>query len=118
MAYAGFWIRLMARLIDVAIVGIPAGILLGIWGWIQFGLLGDGPDSAAHDLVSAIGVAGTALVLIGAALYQILLWGKRGATVGQHVLGLRVVDASSGEPITLSAAGTRWIGELLDACLC
>jgi len=117
-AYGGFWIRLAARLIDIVIVGIPAGILFGILGWIQYGVLGSGPDSAAHDLASAAMVISTALMLAGAALYQILLWGKRGATVGQHVLGLRVVDASSGEPISLSAAGTRWIGELLDTFFC
>jgi uncharacterized RDD family membrane protein YckC len=117
-AYGGFWIRFMARLIDIVIVGIPAGIVFGTWGWIQYGLLGGGPDSAAHDLVSAIGLIGTALVLVGAVLYQILLWAKTGATVGQRVLGLQVVDASTGGPITLSTAGARWIGQLLDTFFC
>jgi len=116
-AYGGFWIRFVARLIDIVIVGVPAGILLGIWGWVQYGVLGDGPDNGAHDLVSAIGLIGTALTLVGASLYQILLWTEMGATVGQRVLGLQVVDASTGGPITLSTATARWIGELLDSIL-
>jgi uncharacterized RDD family membrane protein YckC len=116
-AYGGFWIRFIARLIDIVIVGVPAGILLGTWGWVQFGVLGEGADSRAHDLVSAIGVIGTALALVGTALYQILLWANRGATVGQRVLGLQVADASTGGPITLDKAVARWIGELLDSIL-
>jgi uncharacterized RDD family membrane protein YckC len=117
-AYGGFWIRLAARLIDIVLIGVPVGILYGIWGWIQYGLLGDSGDSAAHDVASVIGVVGTALVLAGAALYQILLWAKRGATVGQRVFRLKVVDASSGGPITLTTAFARWIGELLDTFFC
>jgi uncharacterized RDD family membrane protein YckC len=117
-AYGGFWIRLVARLVDIVILGVPVGILYGIWGWIQYGLLGDDAGSSAHEVASAALVLGTVLLLAGAALYQVLLWAKRGATVGQHVFQLKVVDASSGGPITLTTAGARWIGELLDTFFC
>ena len=57
-------------------------------------------------------------MLAGAVLYQVLLWARRGATVGQYMLGLRVVDASTGGPITLNTACASWIGELLDTFFC
>ena len=36
-AYAGFWIRLVARLIDCLILGLPIGIILGIQIWLLAG---------------------------------------------------------------------------------
>lgn len=116
--YGRFWIRLVARLVDFVILGIPAGLLLGTLGWIQYDLLGGDPDSPAHAVVAAFQLLGTALVLVGVVLYQLLLWTHGGATVGQRALGLRVVDATTGGPITLGTAGTRCIGQLLDTAVC
>jgi uncharacterized RDD family membrane protein YckC len=73
--YAGFWIRLVAYIIDGFILGllIVLCIIIPVIGW---------------------------LALIPVALgYFPYLWWKRGAAFGQSVLGLRVVRAIDGGPI-------------------
>jgi uncharacterized RDD family membrane protein YckC len=72
--YAGFWIRLVAFIID-------AFILLAI------------------TIVLAITVIGLLLVIPVGLGYMPFLWYKRGGTFGQTLLGLRVVRAIDGGPI-------------------
>jgi uncharacterized RDD family membrane protein YckC len=82
--YAGFWIRLVAYIIDwfiVIIVTIALAItVIGILLWLPlwFG-------------------------------YMPVLWWRRGATFGQSVLGMRVVRAIDGGPIDGGTAFVRGI---------
>jgi uncharacterized RDD family membrane protein YckC len=111
-AYAGFWIRLVARLIDFFILGVPIGSSLGLQSWLL-----SGAQSLNDDVVTALIVLADLPIIVGPALYLILLWSKRGATVGQRLLGLRVVDAMTAGPITLSQAWIRWLGQIVDIML-
>jgi uncharacterized RDD family membrane protein YckC len=108
-AYAGFWIRLVARLIDCLILGFPIGIILGIQIWLLAGAA-----SMNDDVVTALIVLADLPIIVGPAFYVTLLWSKRGATVGQGLLGLRVVDATTGGPITLYQAWIRLVGQIVD----
>jgi uncharacterized RDD family membrane protein YckC len=83
--FAGFWIRFVAFVID-----------LFIWGFAL--------------LVSLISIA----ILVGLVLFPVVLfgyfpflWWKRGGTLGQTLLGLRVVRAIDGGPIDGGMAGIR-----------
>lgn len=93
MSYAGWWRRFAGYLIDGIILGVVNGILTGVLKGAGYGL-------------------GT-VVNIG---YFTYLVGSRGQTLGQQVMGIRVVDADSGQAaIGYTRAFIRWIGYLVSA---
>ena len=87
LAFGGFWIRLLAYIIDAILLGIVEAILISA-------LKGTGQ-----------GIAG----LIGIA-YFIGMWGTTGQTVGMMPFGLRVVRNSDGGKLTWGNAILRFIG--------
>jgi uncharacterized RDD family membrane protein YckC len=82
--YAGFWIRLVAWIIDAIILFVLVIVLA----------------------ITIIGILAIIPVALG---YMPFLWWKRGATYGQSMLGLRVVRAIDGGPIDGSTAFVRGI---------
>jgi uncharacterized RDD family membrane protein YckC len=80
--YAGFWIRLVAWIID----GFILAVIL---------------------IVLAITVVGILLWLPVGFGYMPVLWWRRGATFGQSALGMRVVRAVDGGPIDGGTAFVR-----------
>jgi uncharacterized RDD family membrane protein YckC len=66
------------------------------------------PGNTAASLVNlVIGIA-----------YFAGLWTYWGATVGQRVLRLRVVDANTGQPIGVGKALLRWLGLFISFIVC
>jgi uncharacterized RDD family membrane protein YckC len=107
---AGLGARIGARLLDVLIVGIPASIVLSIFGIGTFGGL---------DGDSWLGGAITSLLWFG---YFVFLESNRGATLGKQILNLKVIEADGSYPSTESAAKRNvwmlfglipWLGGLL-----
>ncbi|MBI4269455.1 MAG: RDD family protein [Candidatus Rokubacteria bacterium] len=97
---AGFWIRAVAALVDLAIYGLVqaslgklAGVLVDI-------------DFAGSRPFQGLLVAHTFLF---ASLYAILLHWLGGQTLGKLLVGARVV-ASDGGSLTLGAAVLRYLG--------
>lgn len=86
VAYAGFWIRFVAALIDGIILGIVGGVL---------GLL----------LPSAVGALFTVVVSAGYFIYSFSQW--NGQPIGARAVGVKVVDVNGGL-LTPSAATIRW----------
>jgi len=101
--YAGFWIRVLATIIDSIVILIITGPLLyGIYGVDAF---------MSEDLVQ-----GTAHVLISYVfpfIFTIVLWMKYGGTPGKRMLGLRVINEASGEHLNLSQSIIRYVGYLI-----
>lgn len=93
--YAGFWIRLLAYIIDGVIIGVTNVVL----------------DLAIDDPLTS-----TLLQIAVAAVYAIGFWTAVGATPGKMALGLRVTMAS-GEPIGLGPAVLRYIGYFLSTLI-
>ena len=90
--FAGLGVRLLATALDAALVAL---VTLGIdaaGGW------------GAASLRSILAAAGLSLV------YFPTLWGTTGWTLGQRVLGLRVVRAADGTAIGPGAAAARALG--------
>jgi len=112
--FGGFWIRFVAAVIDAIIIGIPAGIIIGASGAFQ---------CTNTSIVTINGYASVAptctfnpsveiVIFILEIVYFVGLWGM-GATLGQRLLSLHVVDQNSGANIGFGRAFVRFIGYII-----
>ena len=96
--YAGFWPRLLANMIDS---------FLYVAVMLPFGLLFNTPiyaeTSSTYSRLDAL------LQLISAGIY-IVCWMRFAATPGKILMGLKVLDAATGQKIRFSQALTRYVG--------
>lgn len=112
MEYAGFWVRVVATLIDtVLIMVITFPLLVSIYGWGYFD-----PDQTGI-------VAGPADALISwvlPAVAVVLFWMYRQATPGKMAMSLRIVDADTGKNLTIGQSIGRYLAyfvSILPLCL-
>jgi uncharacterized RDD family membrane protein YckC len=101
--YAGFWQRAAALLIDwIIVIVILVPLLVVVFGLREVSL-----DPAEHswDLLVPLAIAAA---VIG-------FWRYCGATPGKIALGLKIVDATTGQPPTLARLALRFAGYLLSA---
>jgi uncharacterized RDD family membrane protein YckC len=105
-SYGGFWIRAVAYIIDAIILGIIGGILS-----IPLAVNYSDPSSASYRTSNAID-------LVLSAIYFVGLWTYMGSSLGQRIFRMRVVDATTGQRITLGKAVVRWLGLLLSFFVC
>ncbi|HEV2427718.1 MAG TPA: RDD family protein, partial [Acidimicrobiales bacterium] len=90
--YAGWWRRLGATVFDNLILFVP--------------------ESAAYLVGDAIGnaVLGAAFALVILGLYTVLMLSRpRGQTLGNRMVGTRVRDATTLQPIAVPQATVRWL---------
>lgn len=94
--YAGFWIRVVAALIDtVLILLIIIPILIGIYGSAYFS--GTSLIQGAWDFL---------LSYIFPAIAVIVFWTYKSATPGKMILKIKIVDANTGgKPSTAQFIG-------------
>jgi len=122
--YAGFWIRLVARLLDSLIVGIPLSIVLGILLLAGGGLAAGTNNSdqntqnAAAAVFSGIFIVFYLIAIAVSIGYWVYFWGTTGSTFGMRVLRLRVVDANTGGPIGIPRALVRWLMTIVNSWAC
>ncbi|CAL9446119.1 hypothetical protein SUDANB6_02340 [Streptomyces sp. enrichment culture] len=119
--------RLGARLIDGVIIGIVYVILLivGVAGSFDAAAECD-PNSLAYESCvndAAADVTGplTAVFLIlgiASLLYEWLMVGLVGATLGKMLLGMRVVKADTGQKTGLGSSFIRWIIPIVGSLAC
>ena len=117
--YAGFWIRLVAALIDGIILGIISGIVQAVFGGVFGVALLTGPQEPSPATAGLfVGIFGAMFFIIVAIdmVYYVGLTATYGATVGKMILGLRVVD-TNGQKIGFGKAALRevvgkWISGL------
>src|SRR3989344_943490 len=118
--YAGFWIRLVAALIDGIILGIISGIVQAVFGGVFGVALLTGPQEPSPATAGLfVGIFGALFFIIVAIdiVYYVGLTATYGATVGKMILGLKVVD-TSGQKIGFGKAALReiigkWISGLV-----
>lgn len=101
LEYVGFWTRVGATLIDAfLLLLITVPILVSIYGWSYFD-----PDKTGI-------LAGPADFLISwvlPAIAVVLFWLVKQATPGKLAVSARVVDAATGNPISVGQAIGRYI---------
>ena len=107
---AGFGLRLVAGVIDLAIVSVVQALLLAPVArhWWARELPATPADVPYFPILASIAMVPIALVL-GAA-YYVVFWGMKGATPGKRMLGLAVTDEDGTTPIGISRATLRVLG--------
>lgn len=90
---AGFWRRFAAWLIDGIIVSIVELVLRLAFKTTGLGLS----------------------VIVSGAYFTYFEGSARGAGVGKQAMGIRVIDAHTGEPIGYPRAFVRWISQILSS---
>ena len=109
MNYAGFWIRVVAYIIDAIILGIIGAVIGAIFG----------VNYSSADAVQSSGArSAQGLSLVIAFLYFAGLWTAMGGSLGQRIFGMRVVDANSGAPIGFGKAALRALGLYISFLVC
>ncbi len=104
---AGFWIRLLATIIDsILLVLLTLPILLAIYGREYF---------SSTELIKGPGDFLVSYVL--PAILVIFFWAAWRGTPGKLMLGLRVVDARTGAKLDLLQAVIRYLGYFVSTLL-
>lgn len=104
--YAGFWIRTAATLIDTVLLSL---ILIPI---LWFFYAGDWDRILATGLSSKPQIVWFDMLMnyIMPLLYTLLMWMLWSASLGKKILGLKIIDASSGAPLRFGQALLRYLG--------
>ena len=93
MIYAGFWRRVGATMVDSIIYSVLLALIFG-------------PRYVDSSVLSSEGIISNGIAL----LLTIALWIRYMGTPGKLLLGCQVVDADTGEPITIKQAIIRYLG--------
>lgn len=105
-AYAGFWKRLAAFILDYVIVMVLAGLAGGVIG-LFYGIRAGTPS---EETASGLGAVTGILVLW--LYYALMESSSRQATLGKMALGIKVVD-QQGNPVSFGRATLRNMAKLL-----
>lgn len=107
VAYGGFWIRLVAYIIDAILISVVLGVVTSIFGVRYMDM----------DDMSQIDPTVNLLSLAVAWLYFALMESsERGATVGKMAMGLRVVT-NDGKRLSFMNATGRYFAKILSAII-
>jgi uncharacterized RDD family membrane protein YckC len=93
MTYAGFWRRVGAAIVDSIIYSVLLALILG-------------PKYVDSSVMTFEGIVSNGIALS----LTVVLWIRYMGTPGKLLLGCQVVDANSGEPITVKQAIIRYLG--------
>lgn len=118
VAYAGTGRRFLAALIDGAVVGVVAWIILMI-GLVSAGGTGQllmSPDAISSALLVPQLISG--VLLLGYWLGVSAWEGSTGKTIGNLVCKIRTVDAVAHDPIGFGRAFLRWLIVGVGAVVC
>jgi uncharacterized RDD family membrane protein YckC len=123
-AYAGFWLRFVAHLIDSIIVFFAAAILFllifAVFGssfMRAFGEPGKDPDPAAVAVFVAVLVGYFIFVIVGLWLhYAWLESSEKQATLGKMALGLIVTDLQ-GRRVSFGRASGRFFAKIVSGLI-
>lgn len=112
MENAGFWPRVGAYLIDSLIIGLPLGVIVGIF------MVTTGVDNIDEKKLNVLQLTAQAIGGFLSLAYFTLMNGAYGATLGKMALGLKVVR-QDGSPIGYGLAlGRIVLMNVLSSCTC
>ncbi|MDP1961674.1 MAG: RDD family protein [Reyranella sp.] len=106
VGYGGFWIRLVAYIIDAILISLAMGVVGTVAGIDFFS-----PDIETYDPT-----ANFISLLIGWLYFALLESSERGATVGKMAMGLRVVT-DQGQRLSFLNATGRYFAKIISAII-
>jgi uncharacterized RDD family membrane protein YckC len=111
--YRGFWIRFVGRIIDaIIVVGLTFAVLKAT-GAVTVTCPADTIDVTTSCPGGVTSISPILWVVVAIALlYYPVLWGL-GGSLGHRVLGMRVVDATTGKFIGIPRGLLRGIGYII-----
>lgn len=118
LEYVGFGRRAAARLIDLAVhlvIGFASGIAIAIFAYVIEGWTGRSAQIAIDRLENG-GVQAFLLGMLGGLLYDTIMEGLHGSTVGKLLVGITVLRETA-RPCTLMPAAKRSLLYFYDALL-
>ena len=104
VAYGGFWIRLVAYIIDAILLSIVVGVLASLLGFNMMETDWERYDPTINVLS----------LVIGWLYFALMESSERGATVGKMAMGLRVVT-SEGQRLSFMNATGRYFAKIISA---
>ena len=107
---AGFWIRVLAYVIDSVIFGVLVGVA-------SIALPGSSANCGGATSQFVCNPAGSGLGGLVGAIYFIALWTLWGRTLGMRILGLRIVR-TDGSPVGIGTAILRYVGLIVSFLVC
>jgi len=107
--YGGFWIRVVAYIIDAILLGIIGVVIIA-----AFGVDVTDPNLTQNGRYQGAQV----FDLVVSFVYFAGLWTVMGGSLGQRIFGMRIVDANSGAPIGFGKAALRWLGLVISFFVC
>jgi uncharacterized RDD family membrane protein YckC len=123
--YGGFWIRLVARIVDSIIIGIPLGVIFGVFVVLAGGIASTATNTTDQNAQAAVGLGliGVWLLIailasVGTVVYFVYFWGTSGSTLGMRLFKLRIVDADTGAPIGIARAIVRYLMSIVNSLAC
>ena len=121
--YAGFWVRFVAYMIDVIILGVAgSAVQFLLMGRVLGPLSRVRPDAPPEEALALMGpllgfaALGTLINTLIGASYEGFFVSRIGATPGKMALGLRVVRPSGGS-VTLGRAVGRYFAKWLSGMI-
>ena len=123
--YGGFWIRLVARIVDGIILGIPLAVVFFVVVALAGGIASTANTTTDPNAAAAVGLGFLAVFLLVAALatvgtviYYVYFWGTSGSTIGMRLFKLRIVDATTGGSIGIARAIVRYLMAIVNTMAC
>jgi uncharacterized RDD family membrane protein YckC len=110
-ALAGFWRRLVAAFLDWLLVGILAAAIGQLFGVDVATLSSVAGDNTNLELQPAPGP----FILVGLAYYTYFHATVAGQSIGNKIMGIRVLDAGTGRPLPYVRAFVRALMSSLSA---
>ncbi|HEY1169502.1 MAG TPA: RDD family protein [Candidatus Limnocylindrales bacterium] len=104
--------RSAAWLVDLVLLFVlvsVVAVVLGGWHATTRTMINDDGSTWTASTYYLDPVWSYSLLALFSAIYAIPMWRIRGATVGQRLLGLRVVDVSGPELLSWFRAAVRWL---------
>lgn len=115
-AYAGFWLRFVAYIIDYIITYVASMAVGFVLGFAIGGMIGQaGGNQQAAQAAAAI-IGGISGMVIGWLYYALMESSSRQGTLGKMALGLKVTDID-GRRLTFARATGRFFGKIVSGII-
>jgi uncharacterized RDD family membrane protein YckC len=125
--YAGFWLRFVALIIDLIIIGVIRGVfIIPLLAMMGIGLANDIQNMDVNDPASVVGLIGTVMAaasvvtlistIVWVLYYTFLESSKLQASIGKLALGLIVTD-SNGARLDFGKALVRNVCKIISSLI-